>query len=196
FEEAAAQCAALSDRRTQLVAEQAQLRRVIQILPNLRRRADLLSRLSDLGADVRLPPDAAERRRRAAEELAAALREARRAAELEATLEQELAGLGDPGSLLSVDDAAVKDLADRRGGYLRAEADRPKLEAKALTIEASVAKSLERIGVSTTAAALRVSIQNGARIRNLANRQERVDERFGAARRALAEARARRDQLA
>lgn len=195
FEEASAQCTVLSDRRTALVAEQAQLRRVIQVLPNLRRRADLLSRLEASGPPVRLPSDAAEQRRRAAEDLAAAAREAGRAAELEANLERELSDLADPGSLLSIDDALVKGLVDRRGGYVRAEADRPKLEAKALTIEASVAKSLERIGVSTTAAALRVSIQSGARIRNLANRQERVEERVGAARRALAEARARREHL-
>lgn len=195
FEEAEARAAELSEKRTALVAEQAQLRRVINVLPNLRRRADLLGRLVALGEPVSLPPDAAERRRRAAEDLGVASREARRAAESESSLEKEIAALVVHGALASVDASIAKDLADRRGGYLRAEADRPKLEAKALAIEASVAKSLERIGVSAGAAELRVSIQHGARIRGLANREERVDERFGAARRALVEATARRDEI-
>lgn len=196
YEDAAKHSAALSDRRTVLMAEQAQLRRLISVLPNLRRRADLVARLAALGNDVHLPPDAADRRRRAAEDLAEAAREAERAAERSTNVVRELSNLVVPEALVAIDDAMMRDLADRRGGFLRAEADRPGLEAKAMTIEASVAASLQRVGISADGAALRVSIQSGARIRHLANRQERVDERFGATVRTLAEAHARRDHLA
>jgi uncharacterized protein YhaN len=196
YEEAAEQCRALSDRRTTLAAEQARLRRLVAVLPDLRRRADLISRLAALGHDVNLPPDAASLRRRAAEDLAEATREGERAASRAANVRRELSELEIPESLVAVDDATIKDLIDRRGGFLRAEADRPGLEAKAMGIEASVAASLQRFGISTDATALRVSIQSGARIRYLANRQERVDERLGATVRSLAEARARRDHIA
>jgi uncharacterized protein YhaN len=196
YEETAEQCGALSDRRTTLAAEQARLRRVVAVLPDLRRRGELLSRLAALGDEVNLPPDAADRRRRASEDLAEATREAARAAARAANLERELSGLKIPESLAAVDDTTIKDMIERRGGFLQAEAHRPGLEAKAKGIEASVAASLQRIGISSDAAALRVSIQSGARVRHLANRHERVDERLGATVRMLAEANARRDHIA
>jgi uncharacterized protein YhaN len=186
----------LRARRTELVAEQARLTRFVTVLPGLRRRAELGSRLSALGAVVDLPVDAPDRRARAVRELEDAGRESARAAGRVTELEQRLSGLVVTEALLAVDETVIADLRDRRGRYLSAQLDRPKLESKAIGIEASVEKSLKDIIAGASVPDLHLSIAVTARIRSLAARRQRLDDKLESAQKSLEGARARRSHLA
>ncbi len=185
----------LRARRTALATEQAELTRVVTALPGLRRRAVLLGRLEALGEVADLPPDAAARRVQAERELADARREGARLAEQENETRAMAAAVVVNEALLDVDESLLINLRARRGRYLSAELDRPKLEAKATAIEASVRRSLTSIGAVSDVSGLHLSVAANARLRTLAARRQRLEQALENVRRQLEAVRTRRMEL-
>jgi uncharacterized protein YhaN len=186
---------AVRARRTEVSAEQARLTRAVTVLPGLRRRQELLERLAGLGPVVAVAPDAAERRATALRDLAEAEREAARDEARAAAIRERLAQLAVTERLLEVDDSVLADLRDRRGSHLSAQIDRPKLVSSAVAIEATIEKSLESIGAHATAESLQLTVASAAKIRALAMRRQRLEDKLEESRKRLTDARARQTHL-
>ena len=186
---------ALRARRTEVSAEQVRLTRAVTVLPGLRRRQELVERLAALGTVVELPSDAPERRATATRDLAETEREALRDEARAASIRERLSGLAVSERLLDVDDTVLADLRDRRGSHLSAQLDRPKLVSSAVTIEADIAKQLEAIGAQKTTTGLSMTVAGTTKIRALAGRRQRLEDKVEESQKRLAEARARKSHL-
>jgi len=185
----------LRARRTEMAAEQARLTRAVTVLPGLRRRQELLERLAAVGFGVELAEDASVQRATALRDHAEAEREAARDETRAASIRERLSELAVGARLLAVDDALLADLRDRRGSHLSAQIDRPKLVSNAAAVEAAIEKSLEAIGAQRTAASLQPAVASQPRIRALAARRQRIEDRADEARRRLSDAVAQRTHL-
>jgi uncharacterized protein YhaN len=186
---------ALRARRTEVSAEQARLTRAVTVLPGLRRRQELFDRLAALGHVVDVPPASAAQRAEALRDIAEAEREAARDEERARSVRERLSHLVVSEALLEVDDAVLADLRDRRGSHLSAHLDRPKLVSNAQALEAAVERSLAAIGARRTASSLQLSVAGAAKIRALAVRRQRLEDRLGDARKRLDDACARQTHL-
>lgn len=185
----------LRARRTEIAAEQVRLTRAVTVLPGLRRRQELGERLAALGAVVELAEDATAQRTTALRDLAEAEREAARDTARAASVRERLSALSVGEHLLDVDDAVLADLRDRRGSHLSAQIDRPKLVSSAAAVEATIEKSLEAIGAQRTSSSLQPAVASQTRIRALAARRQRLDDKADDARRRLSDALAERAHL-
>jgi uncharacterized protein YhaN len=186
---------ALRTRRTEVTAEQVRLTRAVTVLPGLRRRQELGERLAALGTVVTVAPDAAAQRTTALRDRAEAGREAARDEARAAAVRERLSELAGAERLRDVDDASLADLRDRRGSHLSAQIDRPKLLSSAVAIEATIEKALESIGAHATAGNLQLTVASAAKIRALAVRRQRLEDKVEEARKRLTDARARQMHL-
>lgn len=167
---------ALSTERMRLLAEQARLQRLSNVLPDLARDEQIGKELEALGDVVRLAPDSAERRRSAVRELTEAERSREQVSQEMSRLYARLRALGEPLPIESLDEDVIRDLEDRRGRHVAAGKDLPKREGSLAERLEAVRKALSSVDPTLTLAdvdRLRVGASRAARIRKLA--QERRD---------------------
>jgi uncharacterized protein YhaN len=189
----------LRERRSALSTEQARLERLLAVSPPLGERARLLVEIAALGDAVRLPTDAPERRRAAVRELEEALQASRRTSEDIVRLEERLAKVVIPESLLSIDEATVREVTDQRGRHRAAEDDLPKVTIELGTLQNTVKKALAAVDPTLgleDVERLRLGAAQGARIRNLAETKRGLDAESLRVKRELAAVSARRARLA
>ena len=167
----------LGERRDALTAEQRKLQRLLDLLPRLATRRELILRSDALGELPRLDADASEQRHVAERALADATREAERL-ELEVSdLRARHDGLEAPEALLGLDPRAVDELRQRVSRAAAARIDLPKRrgEVSALKNEASQALRLLRSdGCVEDAEELRIGVGRAALIRELSTRRGEI----------------------
>lgn len=184
LEEAEAALRAASVRRSMLD-------RVRRSLPPLRRRADALQRLAELGDVPDLPEDFDKRTRRTLADRSAAGERIARNRKLLAELGEQLGQLPVDEALLA-GEAGLTELTERLGSYDKAMLDRPGLAAERDSLRAQAAERLAvlRPGLQPSdLAPLRPALARRRRVTTLAAERQQLDtdgERVG---RALAAAR-------
>ena len=185
-----------------LSRQRARLERIARALPVIGRRRQIGEELARLGDVPILPEDFSEKRRDAVARLDMAGKARQEASEEIQRIEQEMASLVVPDSVLAQAEA-IEETYRGLSVFRKAQADLPSLVTKRGQLEKAAAAILRELRADLTldaAPALRLARRQQVEIQNLGNRKEALEKQLGQARaeigdvqRRLAEA---TDQLA
>jgi len=178
---ARAELARVTERIAQARTEQHRLRDLKQALPALRRRAECLQELSELGEFVLISEADGERRERAENKAAAARVAVVRLEDESERSARRLAELDVPVALLAIGQGRVARLSDAPGRTRKAREDLPRREADLKALESQARASLARLGrpdAPLTLDAARLSTAERGRIHALATERDKLDERL------------------
>jgi len=158
---------ALEAERDALLAEQRSVERLRRIGPALRRREEVLARLTQGVGTILLSPQREALAAVALEAAETAERERRAAAVLLAEAEARAAEVTPDAAVLAAAEA-IDALADRRGGIAKAGQDRARLTIEARTKQIRIADLQRELGQGAAAAPSRLVV---ARLRELARKR-------------------------
>ena len=166
--------------------EKNRLQRLQKALPLMAERKELASKLGALGEIKILPPDFSKKRRGAMQRLERARESKQMAAEALSRIIEKIGALTIPQRLLQEADS-VTHLVERLGSHRKAFKDLPRLQGEKIVLTSdaeSLLKDLKPHASFPEVESLRLSTAKRARIRELGNRYETIQERL---RRALQE---------
>ena len=198
LDEAIAERARCEAERRALLAEQNRLRRAQRVRPLLARRAMLKARRDALGEVVALPESAPRDREEALRESEGAEQRAKRLGAEIRELEATRASLVVPESLLE-QEIAIEDVVSRLGAHRAALVELPagRAELAALEDEARAISKRARPDVALDdAPSLRVDAAKQARVKKLALKAPRLEEKMQQAERVLEAKRAALERCA
>lgn len=123
------------------------LQRVLESLPFITKRADLLARRAELAPVPTLPPDFRERRQKVEQSLRLADADRTRATAAVGSINEQLKALDIPETFLNERDA-IEPISRRLGVYQQAQDDRPALDAERRRLEEDALQTLHKIDKS------------------------------------------------
>jgi len=182
---ARAELGRVSERIASLRTEQHRVRDLKHALPALRRRAECLAELAELGRFVLVSEADSERRERAEAKAAAALAAILRLEDESERSARRLGELEVPEALLGIGQSRVARLSDAPGRTRKAREDLPRREADLKALESQARASLARLGRADAPLApdvAKLSTAERGRIHALATEREKLDERLVRAR--------------
>jgi uncharacterized protein YhaN len=182
---ARAELGRVTERVAGLRTEQHRVRDLKQALPALRRRAECLTELAELGQFELVSEADSERRERAEAKAAAARAAIVRLEDESERSARRLAELEVPNALLAIGQSRVARLSDAPGRTRKAREDLPRREADLKALESQARASLVRLGRADAPLApdeAKLSTAERGRIHGLATERDKLDERLVRAR--------------